>query len=235
VTISSAEEPALGGANGSQVKEEASAMAGNLKAQGSAVADTIRKDGQGVANEAKEQLGELTEQAQQQLLEMVERAQQEFADRASEQSDKAASGLRSVAEELSALAEGRTGDAPHLVGHVRDVSQRARLYADRLEDGGIQGVGQDLAGFARRRPALFLLGAIAAGFATGRLVRGAQRGGAGAPGKNSELRNTLDFSNPRIGPAGGSRGGPALPAPSLSVDADDGSVASASMGEPGVI
>jgi hypothetical protein len=209
-------------------------MAGSLKEQGSAIADNARQDGQRVANEAKEQLGELTEQAQQQLLEMVERAQQEFSDRASEQSDKAASGLRSLAEEFSALAEGRTKEAPHLVGHVRDVSQRAREYADRLENGGIQGVGQDLAGFARRRPALFLLGAIAAGFATGRLVRGAQRGGTDA-GNNSPSPDSLDFRAPRVGPAGGALGAPALTAPSMPVAADDGSVAVASMGEPGVI
>ena len=220
--------------NGSQVKEEASAVTGSVKEQGSAVADTVREEGQRVANEAKEQFGELTEQAQQQVLELIERAQQEFSDRASEQSDKAASGLRSLAEELSALAEGRTEAAPHLVGHVRDVSQRTRQYADRLENGGIQGVGQDLASFARRRPGLFLLGAIAAGFATGRLVRGAQRGGTDV-GDNSQSPDTLDFSAPRVGPAGDAVGGPALPAPSMPIVADDGSVAAASMGEPGVI
>jgi polyhydroxyalkanoate synthesis regulator phasin len=233
VTISSTGEPALGGADGSQVREEASAVTGTLKEQGSALADTVRDDGQRVANEAKEQFDELTEQAQQQLWEMVERAQQEFADRASEQSDKAASGLRSVAEELSALAEGRTGDAPHLVGHVRDVSQRARHYADRLEDGGIQGVGQDLAVFARRRPALFLLGAIAAGFATGRLVRGAQRGSTA--GTNARLPGSVDLASERIGPAVAPPRGTTLTAPSLAVSTDDGSVAAASMGDPGVI
>jgi hypothetical protein len=232
MTFSSTEEPALGGTNGSRVKEGASAMTDSLKAQGSAMTDTVREDGQRVAGEAKERLGELTEQGQQQLMEMVERAQQEFSDRASEQSDKAALGLRSLAEELSALAEGRTEEAPHLVGHVRDVSQRARRYADRLEDGGIQGVGQDLAGFARRRPALFLMGAIVAGFATGRLVRGAQRGGADAAGKNSELP---DVNAVPIASTVGPRSGQPLTAPLPPGDADDGSVAAGSMGEPGVI
>jgi polyhydroxyalkanoate synthesis regulator phasin len=175
VTVSNAQGPAPWGGGASAAKQEGSTMAGAINEQGTALAGTVLEDGQRVAQEAKQQIGHLTEQAQQQLQEMMHRAQQELADRASDQAKKAASGLRSFASELSALGEGRTEDAPRLVGNVRDVSARTSYYADRLEPGGAQGVAQDLAQFARRRPAVFLLGAVAAGFFTGRLLRGVQR------------------------------------------------------------
>lgn len=60
--------------------------------------------------------------------------------------------------------------------HVRQLSQTAAHYADRLDSGGFTGVMEDLSNFARRRPGLFLVGALAAGMATACLARGAQKG-----------------------------------------------------------
>jgi hypothetical protein len=40
-----------------------------------------------------------------------------------------------------------------------------------MEQGGPEGVIQDVAGFARRRPGMFLAGAAGIGFVVGRLVR----------------------------------------------------------------
>ena len=44
-------------------------------------------------------------------------------------------------------------------------------FASRLEDRGIEGVVDDVARFARRRPGVFLLAAAGAGFVVGRFVR----------------------------------------------------------------
>ncbi len=156
-------------------KQEASNLATKLQEQGSTAAETLQQGSQQIAAEAKAQVGRLSEEAQTQLHMLLEQAQQEMAARATDQTDKAATNLRGLGEEFRALAEGRTEDASRLIPYVQQAGQKARSYADRLEMGGISGIGNDLTSFARRRPGLFLLGALTAGFATARLVRGAQK------------------------------------------------------------
>jgi hypothetical protein len=161
-------------------KEEGAAVASTVKEQVSQTTHVAQQGTQQVASEAKEQLTQLGEQAQRELHRVLEQAQQEVTARASEQTDKVASGLRDLAEELHALAEGRIEDAPRAVGWVDQTAQQATHYASRIEDGGFSGVVDDVSRFARRRPGVFLLGAIVAGFATGRIARGVQKAKAGA-------------------------------------------------------
>ena len=63
-------------------------------------------------------------------------------------------------------------------GVVRDLiaqaGSRVSELAERLDQGGIDEVASDVVRFARRRPIVFLAGAVTAGFVVGRLVRGAQ-------------------------------------------------------------
>jgi hypothetical protein len=94
-----------------------------------------------------------------------------------------------LAQEFHALADGRTDEASRLVPYVRQVGDKASDYAERLETGGFAGVAEDLSSFARRRPGLFLLGALAAGFATARLVRGAQKSSSSSGAPDTELSN----------------------------------------------
>jgi hypothetical protein len=55
--------------------------------------------------------------------------------------------------------------------YLDDVQEHVRGWASRLEQRGPQGVMDDMSRFARRRPGLFLAGAVGAGFVAGRLVR----------------------------------------------------------------
>ena len=164
-------------------KKQASGLASKVQKQGSVAADSLQHGGQQIAGEAKVQGGKLNDEVHKQIHSVLEQAQSELGGRATEQTDKAATNLRGLGDALHALAEGRTEEASQLLPYVRQVGDRASEYADRLETGGFAGVTQDLSTFARRRPGLFLLGALAAGFASARLVRGAQKAGdvAGQP------------------------------------------------------
>jgi hypothetical protein len=51
-----------------------------------------------------------------------------------------------------------------------------------MDQRGVEGVLDDVRSFARRRPGVFLLGAGIAGFAVGRLVRGAKDAPTSRPG-----------------------------------------------------
>jgi hypothetical protein len=104
--------------------------------------------------------------------------QQELGARVDDQTDKAAAALKDIAAAFHALAEGRAHEATRLIPYIREFGDRAAHYGGRLESGGIAGVGDDLTKLARRRPGMFLLGAVAAGVVAARLVRGAQKSGA---------------------------------------------------------
>ncbi|WP_204287439.1 hypothetical protein [Microbispora amethystogenes] len=54
---------------------------------------------------------------------------------------------------------------------VRQVADRGRRTADYLETEGLSGAVRDVQDFARRRPGLFLAGALVAGFLAGRAVK----------------------------------------------------------------
>ena len=66
---------------------------------------------------------------------------------------------------------GQPGPVPDM---TRQLAGKSRQVASRLEEGGVQGVGDDLRQFARRQPGLFLAAAGLAGFVVTRTLRNAQ-------------------------------------------------------------
>jgi hypothetical protein len=79
--------------------------------------------------------------------------------------------LREVGDQLTAMAASQSGGGV-AVDVSRHLAETAAQAAKKL-DGGVDATLADLKGFARRRPGLFLLGAIGAGFAAGRLIKAA--------------------------------------------------------------
>jgi hypothetical protein len=142
--------------------------------QGRQVADTAKGEARGVAEEAKGQAGRVAEEAKEQGRNLLSEAQSQLRQQASSQTDRAAGFVQEIAGSLRALSEGRTEEAGPLGDYARQATQQVQQFADRIEQRGFDGLVQDVQRFARRRPGGFLLGAAVAGFATGRLVRGAR-------------------------------------------------------------
>src|SRR5215212_11407200 len=178
------------------VKESASTAV----AKSGEVASTATEGGRQVASEASRQAGQLTQEALSSARTLVGEATGSLREQAGQQTERAASGLRSLSEQVRALAEGRPDEAGGAGDYARQAGEKLQQVAERLESGGIEGALSDLQSFARRRPGVFLLGAAAAGFAVGRLVRGAQaastegngagRGSAGLPAGDLGLGRT---------------------------------------------
>ncbi|GAA3834586.1 hypothetical protein GCM10022226_65030 [Sphaerisporangium flaviroseum] len=144
---------------------------------------TARQTGHntGTADRAKEAVGEVAGTAKQQATVVASEAKTQAgqaighlrnraAKEADTQAQKAAQGIRQWADDLANMADNGKPDSPvRTVTHqVADTSRRA---ADYLEEHGIAGVAEDVQQFARRRPGLFLAGAVAAGFLVGRLAK----------------------------------------------------------------
>lgn len=124
-----------------------------------------------MASDAADQAKAVAATAKDEVQRFTGQAKDELGTRAQEQSDRLAGGLQGFAGQLTALAEGRQGEAGALPNYLGDLEGKVRQFAQRLEQGGPQGMLDDVSGFARRKPGLFLVGALGAGFAIGRLVR----------------------------------------------------------------
>ena len=124
-----------------------------------------------VGAEATDQAKAVVSQARDEVQRLVGQSRDELQMHAREQGDRAAQGLRSLSQQIDALASGRPEQAGSLTTYLYDAQDRVSRVAQRLESGGPQAVLDDVARFARRRPGMFLALAAGAGFLAGRLAR----------------------------------------------------------------
>jgi hypothetical protein len=146
-------------------------VAETAKSEASNVASTAAGAAREVADEASGQAKAVAGEAKQQLDRLMSDARYELRQQAEQRNSQAAGQLRSLSEQVSALIQGRPEAASQLVGYASDVQYQLRRLAARMEQGGPQGVLDDVSRFARRRPGVFLAGAAGIGFVVGRLVR----------------------------------------------------------------
>lgn len=143
-------------------KQEASHVASTASEQASQVAGTVQEQGAKVAAEAADQARNLLGEARTQINQQ-----------AGGQKERAASSLRTLAEELQSMSSGTLDLSSTGVGTdlVEQASQHVRRAADWLESKDAEGVLNDVRNWARRNPGTFLLAAAGAGMVAGRLTR----------------------------------------------------------------
>jgi hypothetical protein len=150
---------------------KAQAVAGTAKEQAASVGSDVSAGAKAVAGQASDQARLAANQAKDQATRLARQTKDELLAQADTKGQQAASGLRTISGQLGAIAAGRPEEAGPLGDYARQASGRAAAMAQRIETGGVQGVMDDVTGFARRRPGLFLLAAVGAGFLAGRMVR----------------------------------------------------------------
>ncbi len=181
----------------STTKDSAAAVAGATKAQAGEVVGAARSEVSQVAGTAKEHARRTVDETTTQL-----RTQ------ADEQTVRLAHTFGALADELRTMSEAGDGGTAHDL--ARQASESLDRVGARLAGEGIDGVVSDLKRTARNRPGLFLLGALGAGVAVGRLVSGTKAaksessGGIGAttppawdtPPSAQPLANMAPFATP---------------------------------------
>jgi len=171
-------------------------MASQARRQPTQPKQTAMEAGQDVMSEVSDQLSAVAQTAKQQVETLMDRARDEWNQQAETRGRQTISTVRSWSDQLEALVDGRPENAGELVGIARDVQQRFQSYADSLERRGPRAFVDDISGFARRRPVVFLLGAGFAGFAIGRLVRsGNQQESRYSGDGRGDGRNSLQMSS----------------------------------------
>lgn len=163
----------IGQTSGAQASttEQATARAGAAAGEARNVAADVAGSVRDVAADAAQQAGDVVAQARQQVSSLMGQTRGEVQTQLETRTTEAAAGLHVLSSQLEALGQGRLEDAGPLVGYLQSAQQRVQGIASRLDEGGSQGLLRDAGAFARRRPGTFLLGAVLAGFAVGRLAR----------------------------------------------------------------
>jgi hypothetical protein len=186
-------------------QSKAGRVADATMAEASNVASVAADGARDVASEVGTQAKAVASEAKQQLDRLVIQGRDEVRLQAEQRSSQAAGRLRTLSEHFSALVDGRPGDAGPLVGYVNDVQHQLRSVVTRLEQGGPQGILDDVTQFARRRPGLFLAGTAGVGFVVGRVVR------AGAATGHDDGQRPADRGLTETAPVQGSQPPPASP------------------------
>lgn len=151
-------------------KEQAQEAASTAADQGKHVAGVAKDEAQSVASEAADQARNLVN-------ETLGQVSDQMHEQTRSQRDKLVGTLQTLSDDLERMASGEGGGSGMAESWAREVADRARTLSSRL-DGREPGELLDEARqFARRRPGMFLLGALAAGVVAGRVARGAKDAG----------------------------------------------------------
>lgn len=176
------------------VQSKAREAAGTTAEKGQDVADRAKSEASQVTDTAKDQARQVKDEVTTQARGLVDQAKTELRDQGRSQADHAAQAIHRVADQATALADGRTDEAGAVAGYVRRAGEQVGHIADRLDQRGVEGVLNDVQNFARRRPGAFLLGCAAAGFAAGRLIRGGAASSGSAEPEGNGDRSTQPSS-----------------------------------------
>ena len=156
-TASTVEDEAASTAQ--DVKAEATSVAADAKESGAKVVETAKAEGQQVAAEAKDQIATL-----------VATVREELGGHASEQTGRAASGLRGFADELTSMAEGNGAPSGIAAEVVSQAQARVAQAAEWMEGREPADLLEDVKNFARRKPGTFIAAAALLGLVGGRIT-----------------------------------------------------------------
>jgi hypothetical protein len=137
-------------------------------------AATAADESKHVAGVAKDEAQHVAEQAKQQARGLLDDAKSQVDEQSRSQRDRLVGTLQAFSDDLEQMASqgGRTGLATDL---ARQLAAKTRDLSSNLDGREPSDLLDDARDFARRRPGLFLAGALAAGVVAGRLARGAKQ------------------------------------------------------------
>jgi len=139
--------------------------------QGQQVKGSAKDAASNVAGTAGERAREVRQQAGTHARGIAGEATRQLRGRAEQETERAGGALSNAGNQLQALAEGRIDDAGVFGDYARQAADSVNRWADSVQERGLDGLVDDLRGYARRRPGMFLLSAVAAGVVAGRFGR----------------------------------------------------------------
>jgi hypothetical protein len=137
---------------------------------------------QDLSSSAAEHVGAMKEDVKGKAVGMAHDVRRELETQGDAQARRLASTLKDVGGQVRDMADGAQPGA--VTDVTRQIAVKSQEFAQRLETGGVAGMGDDLRAFARRQPGLFLAAAGLAGFTLTRVLRNASSSSREAPSAN---------------------------------------------------
>ncbi|MRG58756.1 hypothetical protein GE115_02545 [Agromyces sp. CFH 90414] len=179
---------------------------GDLRDDAANLASDAGDAGRHVVDVAKQETRSVASETKSQAKQFLGKVGDELRSQASTQQSKAAEGLHSVGSEFADMADRseQSGFASQL---VRGAGERVESAARWLGDRDPGSLLEEVKGFARRRPGVFIAIAVGAGVVVGRLTRAIASSGettdasAGATGRDRTVgaSGSRDVSSPDVG------------------------------------
>lgn len=178
------------------------AKAEDVKSTAQDAASSAAEHGAEVASTAKEEAAQVVGEAKDKATDLLADARAQLDEQGRSQLQTLAAKLGDLGKELDGLIDGnpQSGTVTDL---ARQLSQRTNALSQRLQDREPTDVLEDVRTFARRRPGVFIGGALVAGVVAGRLARGAKK----AQSSDSSTGTSTNLT----GPAGGTGTATATP------------------------
>ena len=158
------------GQGGAGATGASSSPTGDLRDDASALASDASDAGRHVVGVARDETKSVASETGRQARRFMGQVGNELRSQATTQQSRAAEGLRSVGSGFSEMATGstQTGIAADL---VRGAGERVNDAARWLDDRDPRALVEEVKGFARRRPGVFIAIAVGIGVIAGRLTR----------------------------------------------------------------
>jgi hypothetical protein len=126
----------------------------------------------------KDAFSSATEQAQKQAGAVGERVKSKARDIAEQQKAAGADQIGGVANAMGAAADELERQMPLAAEYIDDVAKQLGSVASSLRQQSVDDTLGNVADFARKQPALFFAGAVAAGFALSRFAKSSANRGS---------------------------------------------------------
>ena len=148
------------------------------KEQAAGVGQSAAQAGGQVASTAVDQTKQVAAEAKTQVRDLAGEAKGHAKQQITQQHEKAVTGIRGIADSLTALASGNVDQAPGVATDLANqAADKVKEIADWIESREPGELVDELRELARRRPGAFLAGAAIAGVLAGRLTRGVVEAG----------------------------------------------------------
>ena len=180
----------------------------STKERAQETASTAADQSKHVAGVAKDEARHVADEARLQARGLVNDAMTQVNEQSRSQRDRLVGTLQTFSDDLEQMASqgGRSGMATDL---ARQVAGKTRDLSTQLDGREPADLLDDVRDFARRRPGVFLVGALAAGVVAGRLARGAKESQSSDSdtGTAGMSRSPYDSPYDAPGPTGGTATG----------------------------
>ncbi|MBZ4486952.1 hypothetical protein LQ938_03480 [Microbacterium sp. cx-55] len=170
------------------------------KHEASELTDTAVHEAGNVVETSKSEVSTVAHEAVTQVKDLYSQTQRQLADQAATQQERIASGLHTVGDELSSLADG--AESPGIGADlVRQASDRVSNVATWIGDRDPAALLEEVKSYARRKPGMFIGIAAVTGLVVGRLVRALGENAKDEHAAASETASAAPAPAPAAAPA----------------------------------